>query len=216
VRQPAAHKDKTMQILIADDDPISRRLAMHALTGCGADVAIAEDGNGAWMRIQERTQSTVLILDRMMPEIDGVELCRRARLLPTFPPLYIVMVTSAAETSDITAGLDAGADDYVIKPFNAAELKARAQVGMRMVALQESMARRLAELEQALASVKQLRGLLPMCSYCKKIRVDDKYWQQLEGYLTEHSDAEFSHGICPECFPSVLEGVHKDHKDLRG
>jgi hypothetical protein len=87
---------------------------------------------------------------------------------------------------------------------------------MRMVALQESMARRLAELEQALASVKQLRGLLPMCSYCKKIRVDDKYWQQLEGYLTEHSDAEFSHGICPECFPSVLEGVHKDHKDLRG
>jgi DNA-binding response OmpR family regulator len=168
------------------------------------------------MRIQERTQSTVLILDRMMPEIDGVELCRRARLLPTFPPLYIVMVTSAAETSDITAGLDAGADDYVIKPFNAAELKARAQVGMRMVALQESMARRLAELEQALASVKQLRGLLPMCSYCKKIRVDDKYWQQLEGYLTEHSDAEFSHGICPECFPSVLEGVHKDHKDLRG
>jgi len=204
-----------MQILIADDDPISRRLAMHALTGCGADVAIAEDGNGAWTRIQERTQSIVLILDRMMPEIDGVELCRRARLLPTFPPLYIVMVTSAAETSDITAGLDAGADDYVIKPFNAAELKARAQVGMRMVALQESMARRLAELEQALASVKQLRGLLPMCSYCKKIRVDDKYWQQLEGYLTEHSDAEFSHGICPECFPSVLEGVHKDHKDLR-
>jgi len=215
VRPPAAHKDKTMQILIADDDPISRRLAMHALTGCGADVAIAEDGNGAWTRIQERTQSIVLILDRMMPEIDGVELCRRARLLPTFPPLYIVMVTSAAETSDITAGLDAGADDYVIKPFNAAELKARAQVGMRMVALQESIARRLAELEQALASVKQLRGLLPMCSYCKKIRVDDKYWQQLEGYLTEHSDAEFSHGICPECFPSVLEGVHKDHKDLR-
>src|SRR5919206_4321879 len=97
----------------------------------------------------------------------------------------------AWETIDITAGLDAGADDYVIKPFNAAELKARAQVGMRMVALQESMSRRLAELEQALASVKQLRGLLPMCSYCKKIRVDDNYWQQLEIYLTEHSDAEF-------------------------
>jgi DNA-binding response OmpR family regulator len=152
----------------------------------------------------------VLILDRMMPGIDGVDLCRRARVLPSFPPLYIVMVTSASETSDVTAGLDAGADDYVTKPFNAAELKARAQVGMRMVALQESMARRLAELEQALANVKQLRGLLPMCSYCKKIRVDDKYWQQLEGYLSEHSDAEFSHGICPECFPSVLDDMHND------
>jgi hypothetical protein len=81
---------------------------------------------------------------------------------------------------------------------------------MRMVALQDSMARRLAELEQALANVKQLRGLLPMCSYCKKIRVDDKYWQQLEGYLSDHSDAEFSHGICPECFPSVIDGISKD------
>ena len=196
-----------MQILIADDDPISRRLAIHALAGCGADVAVVEDGQSAWMQIQERTQSTVLILDRMMPELDGVDLCRRARLLPSFPPLYILMVTSAAETADLTAGLDAGADDYVVKPFKAAELKARAQVGIRMVALQESMARRLAELEQALANVKQLRGLLPMCSYCKKIRVDDKYWQQLEGYLTDHSDAEFSHGICPECFPSVLDGM---------
>jgi len=142
--------------------------------------------------------------------IDGVDLCKGARLLPSFPPLYILMVTSASETSDVTAGLDAGADDYVIKPFKAAELKARAQVGMRMVALQESMARRLAELEQALANVKALRGLLPMCSYCKKIRVDDKYWQQLEGYLSDHSEAEFSHGICPECFPSVMDGIRND------
>jgi len=199
-----------MQILIADDDAISRRLATHALTGCGADVSVAEDGQTAWVRIQERRQSTVVILDRQMPGLDGLDLCRRARLLPSFPPLYIVMVTSAAETVDITAGLDAGADDYVIKPFNAAELRARAQVGMRMAALQESMARRLSELEQALANVKQLRGLLPMCAYCKKIRVDNKYWQQLEGYLSDHSDAEFSHGICPECFPSVIDGIQNE------
>ena len=195
-----------MQILIADDDPISRRLAMHALAGCGADVATAEDGHAAWLQIQERSQPTVMILDRMMPGIDGVDLCKSARLLPTFPPLYILMVTSASETSDITSGLDAGADDYVMKPFKPAELKARAQVGMRMVALQEAVARRVAGLEEALANVKQLRGLLPMCSYCKKIRVDDKYWQQLEGYLTDHSDAEFTHGICPECFPTVIDG----------
>ena len=199
-----------MQILIADDDAISRRLVMHALTGCGAELTVAEDGHATWVQIQARTESTVLILDREMPGIDGVDLCRRARLLPPFPPLYIVMVTSASETADITAGLDAGADDYVTKPFNAAELKARAQVGMRMVALQESMARRLAELEQALANVKQLRGLLPMCAYCKKIRVDDQYWQQLEGYLSDHSDAEFSHGICPQCFPSVINQIRNE------
>ena len=199
-----------MQILIADDDAISRRLATHALTGCGADLSVAEDGNAAWLHIQKRRQSMVLILDRQMPGMDGLDVCRRARLLPAFPPLYIVMVTSASDTADITAGLDAGADDYVVKPFNAAELKARTQVGMRVAALQESMARRLSELEQALANVKQLRGLLPMCAYCKKIRVDDKYWQQLEGYLSDHSDAEFSHGICPECFPSVLDGIRNE------
>jgi len=196
-----------MQILIADDDPISRRLTHHALAACGVEVATADGGQAAWEAIQARTQSTVLILDRMMPGVDGVDLCKAARLLPSYPPLYILMVTSAAETADVTAGLDAGADDYVVKPFKPSDLKARAQVGMRMVALQESMARRLAELEQALASVKQLRGLLPMCAYCKKIRVDDKYWQQLEGYLTDHSDAEFSHGICPECFPSVIDAA---------
>ena len=110
----------------------------------------------------------MLILDRMMPEIDGVDLCRRARLLPSFPPLYILMVTSASETADITAGLDAGADDCVVKPFKASRAEGRAQVGIRMVALQESMARRLAELEQALANVKQLRGLLPMCSTARR------------------------------------------------
>jgi sigma-B regulation protein RsbU (phosphoserine phosphatase) len=204
------NRRRPMQILIADDDAISRRLATHALSGCGADVSVAEDGHAAWAQIQARRQSTVLVLDREMPGIDGLDLCRRARLLPSFPPLYIVMVTSAAETVDITAGLDAGADDYVIKPFNAAELRARAQVGMRMAALQESMARRLSELEQALTNVKQLRGLLPMCAYCKKIRVDNKYWQQLEGYLSDHSDAEFSHGICPECFPSVIDGIQNE------
>lgn len=196
-----------VQILIADDDPISRTLALRALTGCGVDVTLAEDGHVAWRFVRERTEPTVLVLDRLMPGIDGVDLCRRARLLPASPPLYILMVTCASETADVTAGLDAGADDYVIKPFNAAELKARAQVGMRVVALQESVVRRLAELERALASVKQLRGLLPMCAYCKKIRVDDVYWQQLEGYLSDHSEAEFTHGVCPECFPTILKEV---------
>jgi len=198
-----------MQILIADDDPISRRLALRALDGCGAEVDCAEDGHVAWQRVLARTQSTMLILGCMTPVVDGLDLCRRVRRSPALPPLHLIIVTSAADTADVTAGLDAGADDYMVKPFKPEELKARVQVGMRIVALQEGMATRLSELEHALASVKQLRGLLPMCSYCKKIRVDDKYWQQLESYLTERSDAEFTHGICPECFPAALEGVER-------
>jgi DNA-binding response OmpR family regulator len=194
-----------MQILIADDDAISRSLARAALTGSGYDVVSVTDGDAAWTAIQDRLRPTLLILDRMMPGVDGLELCTRARRSGPFPPLYILMVTSADEASDITAGLDAGADDYLTKPFNREELRARANVGLRMLALQESLARRVTELEEAITRVKQLRGLLPMCCYCKKIRVDDTYWQQLESYISDHSDAEFSHGICPECYPAVLD-----------
>jgi phosphoserine phosphatase RsbU/P len=194
-----------MEILIADDEPVSRALAKAALTDSGCDIASVADGDAAWIAIQQRRRPMLVILDRQMPGVDGLELCRRAQSLSAFPPLYIVMVTSAGEVADLEAGLGAGADDFIPKPFNAAELRARANVGLRMLALQESLARRVTELEAALSSVKMLRGLLPMCSYCKKIRVDDKYWQQLEGYLSDHSEAQFSHGICPDCFPEVLD-----------
>jgi sigma-B regulation protein RsbU (phosphoserine phosphatase) len=207
---PADGGKTSMQILIVDDDPISRRLADHALNDCGVAVTLIDEGNAAWEAVRDRKEPTLLILDRMMPGVDGLDLCRRARLAGDFPPLYIVMVTSAGQSSEIAGGLEAGADDYVVKPFNRAELRARAQVGMRMLALQDSLARRLAELETALTNVKQLRGLLPMCSYCRKVRVDEKYWQQLEGYVTEHSDAQFSHGICPECFPALMDQAKLD------
>lgn len=194
-----------MEILIADDEPVSRALAKAALTNSGCEIASVVDGDAAWIAIQQRRRPMLVILDRQMPGVDGLELCRRAQSLSAYPPVYIVMVTSAGELADLEAGLGAGADDFIPKPFNAAELRARANVGLRMLALQESLARRVTELEAALSNVKMLRGLLPMCSYCKKIRVDDKYWQQLEGYLSDHTEAQFSHGICPDCFPEVLD-----------
>ena len=193
-----------MHIVIADDDPIARTLADHALTPCGVRISQVDNGDAVWRIVKDRTVPTVLILDRMMPGFDGVEFCARARALPAFPPLYILMVTSAGETADVTAGLDAGADDYVVKPFNQAELRARVRVGMRILALQESLASRVTELEQALANVKELKGLLPICAYCKKVRVDEQYWQQVEGYVQDHTDAQFTHGICPSCFPTAM------------
>ncbi len=98
------------------------------------------------------------------------------------------------------AGLQAGADDYVVKPFHTAELKARLQVGQRVLELQAALRRRIEDLRQALTRVNQLRGLLPICAYCKKIRDDHDYWQQLETYLSQHSEALFSHSICPDCY----------------
>jgi DNA-binding response OmpR family regulator len=199
-----------MEILIVDDDPLSRRLAEHALGDYGVAVRLFAGGEEAWEAIQSRHEPALVVLDRMLPGIDGLDLCRRARLAGDFPALYIVMVTSAGRSSDVAEGLEAGADDYVVKPFNRAELRARVQVGVRMLTLQANLARRVTDLEAALAKVKQLRGLLPMCSYCKRIRVDEQYWQQLETYISEHSDAQFSHGICPECFPSVIDGTNRE------
>ncbi len=194
-----------MQVLIADDEPVSQQLARAALAAPGREIACVPDGAAAWTAIQARTAPMLVILDRSMPCIDGLDLCRRIRHAGSYPPVYIVMVTAASDPGDVADGLEAGADDYVAKPFDVAELRARANVGLRMLALQESLARRVSELEAALASVKQLRGLLPMCSYCKKIRVDDTYWQKLETYLAERSEAQFSHGICPDCYPDVLK-----------
>jgi DNA-binding response OmpR family regulator len=97
------------------------------------------------------------------------------------------------------AGLEAGADDYLIKPVDLSELRARVQVGVRVVSLQARLAEKVAELQSSLDSVRQLRGLLPICSYCKRIRDDRNYWQRVEVYVSEHTDATFTHGICPSC-----------------
>jgi response regulator RpfG family c-di-GMP phosphodiesterase len=140
------------------------------------------------------------ILDIMMPEIDGLEVCRRVRSLRAPVPTYIIMLTARTLPREIVTGLEAGADDYLTKPFDSSELRARIKVGERILDLQRNLLLRVEELEEALSRVKQLQGLLPICSYCKKIRDDQNYWQQVESYISNHSEAQFSHGICPDCY----------------
>jgi DNA-binding response OmpR family regulator len=114
-------------------------------------------------------------------------------------------LTTKSDKEDVVVGLDAGADDYVTKPFDREELRARVQVGLRVVQLQHALADRVNELEEALSRVKQLQGLLPICSFCKRVRNDQNYWQQVESYVTQHSEAKFSHSICPDCFEQYVK-----------
>jgi response regulator RpfG family c-di-GMP phosphodiesterase len=137
--------------------------------------------------------------------MDGVEVCRRVRARNRKQPTYLILLTAKSGQEDLVAGLRAGADDYVVKPFEREELHARLQVGLRIVALQRALADRVAELEDALARVKQLHGMLPICCYCKRIRDDQNYWQQVEAYIAAHADVQFSHGICPACFEGVVK-----------
>jgi DNA-binding response OmpR family regulator len=124
--------------------------------------------------------------------------------------MYLILVTARDSRADLVAGLNAGADDYLIKPFAADELHARVHVGLRLLALREGLAARVTELEDAVSKIKQLHGLLPICSYCKKIRNDDNYWEQVEQYVTEHTNVQFSHGICPVCYDKVSREMFGD------
>jgi CheY-like chemotaxis protein len=151
----------------------------------------------------------------MMPGLDGAEVCRRVRRDMPNANMYLVLLTSLGSGQDVVSGLDAGADDYVTKPFDVDELRARINVGVRVVSLQEKLSQRVLELQAALANVKQLHGLLPICSYCKRIRGDDQYWQQVESYIAARSDAQFSHGICPPCYEKLEVEIEEQRKKMR-
>jgi DNA-binding response OmpR family regulator len=188
-----------MRVLIADDDPVARRRLERVLAQAAYEVVAVADGAEAFQALSGSQPPELAVLDWMMPELTGVDICQRVRETPSPTPTYIILVTAREQTADIVAALQAGADDYVTKPFDAEELRARLQVGARVVALQRTLRDRIVALEQALAHVNQLQGLLPICMYCKRIRQDGNYWQRVESYISEHSGATFSHGICPEC-----------------
>lgn len=192
-------------VLIAEDDPASRRLLQITLEKWGFEVEVCCDGQEAWQVLQRAEAPQLAILDWMMPGIDGLEICRRLRALPQQRVCYAILLTAKDQKQDLAEGLGSGADDYMVKPFDPRELKARLQVGIRLLSLQQTLAGRVSELEEALAQVKVLQGLLPICSYCKNIRDDNNYWQQIESYVSAHSEAQFSHSICPTCYERVVK-----------
>ena len=195
----------SVPVLVADDDAISRTVVAAMLRKGGYEVKLAADGEQAWAALRLADAPPLAIMDWMMPGLDGPEICRRLRTRNTATPTYVILLTSRDTASDIVEGLRAGADDYVTKPPNEDELLARVSVGARMVALQQTLADRVRRLEEALSKVKQLQGLLPICSYCKRIRDDQNYWQQVESYITVHSGVQFSHSYCPECFEKYVK-----------
>ncbi len=193
-----------MKILVAEDSTFLRVALENALHDWGYTVQSVADGALAWAELQKPDAPRLVILDWIMPGIDGIEVCRNIRQDEPTPPRYIILLTSKREKESIVEGLMAGANDYVTKPFDLDELHARVQVGERVINLQMELAARVRELEEALAQINTLQGLLPICSYCKKIRDDRNYWHRVETYIEKRSDAQFTHSICPECFDKVV------------
>ncbi|MEW6211006.1 MAG: response regulator [Acidobacteriota bacterium] len=192
-----------MKALIADDDEVSRKVLELSLAEWGYEVVASADGDGAWNALASDAEIRLAILDWMMPGSDGLEVCRKARASRS-SPIYIILLTTRDDREDLLTGFEAGADDYITKPFDFDELHARLKVGERIVRLESELAGRVGELEDVIAHLRRLQGLLPICSYCKKIRDDGDYWHQVEDYISAHSEAVFSHSICPQCHKEII------------
>lgn len=193
-----------MRVLIADDDRVLRRALQVQLEQWGYDPIVCADGEEARGHLLGGTPPSIAVLDRSMPGLDGLTLCELVRANPKVHGLYIILLTSYDTRADIVAGLHSGADEYIVKPFDAEMLRMRLAIASRIVSLQDGLRQRVAELQEALAQVKTLSGLVPICSYCKRIRDDKDYWQQLEGYIADRTHAQFSHGVCPDCYARAL------------
>lgn len=173
-----------MKILIAEDDAVSRLILERTLNGWGHSATSCDNGGAAWA-LYRVGDFRVVISDWMMPEMDGPELCRRIRSLKRTDYTYVILLTAKTGKESFLEGMEAGADDYLTKPFDADELKVRLKAAERILTLQ--------------TDVQVLRGILPICAWCKRIRNDQAFWQTAEEYLKSHADVDFSHSICPEC-----------------
>ncbi|HET9846557.1 MAG TPA: response regulator [Nitrospira sp.] len=212
-----------MSILIVDDSPDQQALLRAILDKAGhTDVLSADSATSAAKVLNLTGDSTtehidLILMDVLMPGQDGVETCRQIKRCAHLQDIPVIMVTAKSDLSNLQDAFAAGAMDFISKPVSSIELLAR--VSSALLLKQEMDRRKNRELElrrsneelqKALKEVKVLRGLIPICASCKKVRNDGGFWQQLEEYLGEHSEAEFSHGLCQPCIKKLYPGVYQD------
>jgi len=185
-------------VLIVDDTPANLQVLGQILKGKGYEVIAALNGKDAIVALQKRKEIDLILLDVMMPEMDGFETCRHIKERTESKHIPVIFLTARTETSDIVEGFAAGGVDYVTKPFNGEELLARVRTHV--------------ELKKAREELLVLRGIIPICSNCHSIRDDSGYWERVDIYMAKHGDMAFSHGICPECirklYPELADDIN--------
>jgi len=181
---------KTIPVLVVDDDAVSSAQLCALAKAAGYGPRSAVNGREAWEMLQ-LSPFQLVISDWYMPEMDGPELCRRIRARPNKPYVYFIMVTSSGGKQQYLAEMEAWADDVIAKPVDPDELRARLTVAERILGLRTEL--------------QQLEGLLPICSYCKRIRNDRDEWKSLEDYIEQHFATQFSHSICPDCYVKYVQ-----------
>jgi phosphoserine phosphatase RsbU/P len=179
-----------MKILIAEDDPVTVQILRFTLLHYGHEVVSASNGAEAWEKF-DADPFRVIVSDWMMPGVDGLDLCRKVRERPKTDYTYFILLTAVnTGRENLRHAMDAGIDDFLTKPLDREAILMRLRVAERIL--------------EYTTQIRQLKELIPICMYCKRIRDDTNYWDQLETYIHMHTGSNFSHGICPECFASQL------------
>jgi DNA-binding response OmpR family regulator len=178
-----------MKVLIAEDDPVASRMLEAALLKLRHEPVRAADGAGAWELLQAQPVR-VVVSDWQMPRLDGLELCRRIRARKGEYVYFILLTQMEASEKNLAAATEAGVDDFLGKPVDYNQLWMRLRVAGRIL--------------RFTTEVEQLESFLPICGYCKKVRDDRNYWQQIEQYVNQRTGTNFSHGVCPDCYDRVL------------
>ncbi len=188
-----------IKILVVDDNADVARSTARVLEQSGYVTAMAANGQKAF-NILADFQPDLVLSDCDMPEMGGVELCRRIKIDPAYCGVMVILISSThIHTEQQSDGLDSGADSYIVRPIANRELVARLEAFVRIFRLNRTLREKNDALAAALARVKLLSGMLPICSGCKKIRDDQGYWSRVERYIQERSEATFTHGLCPDC-----------------
>jgi DNA-binding response OmpR family regulator len=191
------------QVLVVEDAPINVEIVLNLLGQDGSlAMRVARTGTEALEAVRADPPDLIL-LDIGLPDLDGYAVCERLKTDPTSANIPIIFLTSRDEPEDVVRGFEAGGVDYITKPFEALELQARVSCHLAQKRWMDAERALITELEAALAEVKALSGLIPICAWCKQVRDDQGFWQQVESYVADHSQAKFSHGVCPVCLPKL-------------
>jgi len=179
-----------MKVLAVEDDNVARAILRRSLERLGHDVTEALDGEEAWA-LWLKDKPRVIVSDWRMPKLDGLSLCRRLREQQGQDYVYFILLTGSGSTGQARRdAAEAGVDDFLTKPVDMGALWMRLRVAERILSYT--------------FQVYRLEEMMPMCSYCKKIRDDRNYWQQIESYINERTGTEISHSVCPDCYQRVV------------
>lgn len=221
--------DKKANILIVDDTPANLRLLADLLSFEDYVVRPVKSGELA-IKAAMAACPDLILLDIMMPKMNGFEVCEHLKKEASTRDVPIIFISALSEVKDKVKALNAGGVDYVNKPFQADEVLARVRTHLALSQMQIELSEQneklkieieerrrteaekenlIVELKQTLDEVKTLQDLIPICANCKKIRDDQGYWQGVEVYISDHTDAKFSHGICPECIEKLYPDYFK-------